>query len=237
METERATDRPLQVYSWPTPNGQKVHIMVEELGIPYEVHPIDIGKGDQFHEGFLKISPNNKIPAIVDPDGPGNEPLSLFESGAILLYLAEKHGKLLPNDPVKRWKAMEWLFFQVGNYGPLLGQAHHFRKYAPQEDKSRVEYGIERYSREANRLYGVLDKHLAEHEYLAGDEYSIADIANYPWSLCFEMEGVDITQYPNIQRWQKVIGERLAVRRGMKTLKDSKRELSEDDKEVLFGQK
>lgn len=227
----------LQVYSWPTPNGQKVHVMVEELGIPYEIHPIDIGKGEQFHEGFLKISPNNKIPAIVDPQGPGGEPLSLFESGAILQYLAEKHGKLLPQDASGRYKALEWLYFQVGNFGPLLGQAHHFRKYAPQEDRSKIEYGIERYTNESQRLYKVVDKHLAYNEFLAGDEYSIADIATYTWSLNYEMEGVDIEPLKNIRRWQEIIGKRPAVQEGMKILKESHREMSDDDRKVLFGQK
>ena len=227
----------LQVYSWPTPNGQKVHIMVEEVGVRYVMHPIDIGRGDQFHDGFLKISPNNKIPAIVDPDGPDGEPMSLFESGAILLYLAEKHGKLLPQDPVKRYKALEWLFFQVGNFGPMLGQAHHFRKYAPQEDKSKIEYGIERYTNEAQRLYKVVDKHLAGNEFLAGDEYSIADIATYTWSLNYESEGVDIGPLKNLRRWQETIGKRPAVQRGMEILKESHREMSDDDKKVLFGQR
>lgn len=223
----------LQIYSWPTPNGQKVHIMVEELGIPYEVHGVDIGKGEQFEPEFLKISPNNKIPAIVDPDGPNGQAMSLFESGAILQYLAEKHGELLPKDPLAKWAAMEWLYFQVGGFGPMLGQAHHFRKYAPE----KVEYGIERYTNEANRLYTVVDKRLGEADYLAGDEYSIADIAVYTWSLNYEQEGVDISKLPNIQRWQETIGQRPGVQRGMEILKDSHREMSDEDKKVLFGQK
>lgn len=228
--------KPLQLYSWPTPNGQKIHIMVEELGIPYAVHGIDIGKGDQFGEDFLKISPNNKIPAVVDPEGPDGEPLSLFESGAILVYLAEKHGKLLSADPVKRYRTIQWLMFQMGHFGPLLGQAHHFRKYAPQDDKGRIEYGIERYTREAQRLYRVVDRQLASNDYLAGEEYSIADIAVYPWSMCYAMEGVDITEYPNIRRWQETVGARPAVKKGMAILKDRKREMSAEDRKVLFDQ-
>lgn len=221
----------LQVWSWPTPNGQKIHIMAEELGIPYELHPVDIGKGDQFHDGYLKISPNNKIPAIVDPQGPDGEPLALFESGAILIYLAEKHGKLLSTDPASRYRTLAWLMFQMGHFGPLLGQAHHFRKYAPE----KIDYGIERYTKEAQRLYGVVDRQLADNDFLAGDEYSIADIAVYPWSMCYGMEGVDITNYPHIQRWQEMISQRPAVKKGMNMLKDHKREMSEEDRKVLFG--
>src|SRR3984885_4647599 len=163
----------IDVYSWATPNGHKVHIMLEECGLPYAVHAVDIGAGDQFKPDFLAISPNNKIPAIIDSDGPEGKPLSLFESGAILFYLAEKTGKFLPSDPAGRYATMQWLMFQMGGVGPMLGQAHHFRIYAPE----KVEYAVNRYSNEAKRLYGVMDRQLGVTRYLAGDEYSIADIA------------------------------------------------------------
>jgi len=167
----------IEVYSWATPNGHKVHIMLEECGLPYRVHPVDIGAGQQFEPDFLAISPNNKIPAIVDSDGPDGQPMSLFESGAILLYLAGKTGRFLPDSIRGRYEVMQWLMFQMGGVGPMLGQAHHFRIYAPE----KIAYAVDRYSNEAKRLYGVMDKQLAKQKYIAGSEYSIADIAIFPW--------------------------------------------------------
>src|SRR6185312_7144428 len=168
----------IDLYSWATPNGHKIHIMLEETGLEYRVHPIDIGAGDQFTPAFLAISPNNKIPAIVDSNGPDGAPISLFESGAILIYLAEKTGKLLPHEPAGRYATLQWLMFQVGGLGPMLGQTHHFRIYAPQQ----IEYAVSRYTNEAKRLYGVMDKQLGQSAYLAGNDYTIADIAAFPWT-------------------------------------------------------
>lgn len=222
----------IDVYTDVTPNGHKVHIMLEELGLPYRVHHVDIGKGDQFKPDFLKISPNNKIPAIVDPDGPGGRPLPLFESGAILFYLAEKSGKLLPRSGAPRYDVMQWLMFQMGGIGPMLGQAHHFRQYAPEQ----IKYAIDRYTNEAKRLYGVMDRRLKEHAYLAG-EYSIADIACWPWLRRPERQGVDIADYPNVKRWFDAIAARPAVERGVAVLADQARSQPLDDKarEMLFG--
>src|ERR1700739_3281831 len=171
----------IDLYSWPTPNGHKVHIMLEECSMLYRLHPIHIAAGDQFASEFLAISPNNKIPAIVDSDGPDGRPMSLFESGAILIYLASKTGTLLPEDIRARYTALQWLMFQVGHIGPMLGQAHHFRQYAPE----RIEYAVDRYTREASRLYSVMDRCLADTDYFAGS-YSIADIAIYPWTRSYE---------------------------------------------------
>jgi len=221
----------IDLYSWPTPNGHKVHIMLEECSLPYRVHAVDIGAGDQFSPQFLAISPNNKIPAIVDSEGPDGSPISLFESGAILVYLAAKTGLLLPQTHRDRHVALQWLMFQMGHIGPMLGQAHHFRQYAPE----RIEYAIDRYTREAGRLYGVMDRRLGEAEYFAGD-YSIADIAIYPWTRSHQNQGVDLAQYANVQRWQRVISARPAVQRGLEVLKDRRRAaLDERSREVLFG--
>jgi GST-like protein len=221
----------IDLYSWPTPNGHKVHIMLEECALPYRVHPIDIGAGDQFAREFLAISPNNKIPAIVDSDGPDGRPISLFESGAILIYLAAKAGRLLPMQLRDRYVALQWLMFQVGHVGPMLGQAHHFRQYAPE----RIEYAVDRYTREAARLYGVMDRHLSGIDYFAG-EYSIADIAIYPWTRSYENQGIDLAQFPNVQRWHQAVSDRPAVRRGLQVLKDRRRALVDDrSREVLFG--
>jgi len=222
----------IELYSWPTPNGHKVHIMLEETGLSYEVHPVDIGAGDQFSEHFLKISPNNRIPAIIDRHGPDHTPMPLFESGAILFYLAEKTGYFLPNDGHGRYRTMEWVMWQMGNLGPMLGQAHHFRQYAPE----RVAYAYQRYTNEANRLYRVMETRLSESPYLAGQHYSIADIAAFPWTRSAEKQGVAIDDYPNVQRWQEAIAERPGVQRGLQVLADKRRE-SFDDKarEVLFG--
>ena len=201
----------IELHTWSTPNGRKVSIMLEELGLPYSVHPVNIGKDEQFRPDFLAISPNNKIPAIVDPEGPGGKRFSLFESGAILIYLAEKTGKLVPNDPTARYTALQWLMFQMGGLGPMLGQTHHFLRAAPEP----VPYAIKRYKDETRRLYGVLDKRLAEAEHLAG-EYSIADIASYPWVARHEWHQIELGDFPNVKRWYDAIGARPAVHRGMK---------------------
>jgi GSH-dependent disulfide-bond oxidoreductase len=223
----------IDVYSWATSNGHKVHIMLEETGLEYTVHPIDIGTGDQFKPDFLAISPNNKIPAIVDSDGPEGKPLSLFESGAILFYLAEKTGKFLPSDPVGRYTTLQWLMFQMGGIGPMLGQAHHFRIYAPE----KVEYAVNRYSNEARRLYGVMDRKLGATRFLAGDEYSIADIATFPWTRSWKNQGIELEEFPHVQRWFEEISQRPAVVRGVDVLAAARRDNSADPKarEILFG--
>lgn len=223
----------IDLYTWPTPNGHKIHIMLEETGLPYKVIPIDIGNGDQFDAGFLKISPNNKMPAIVDPEGPDGKPLSLFESGAILIYLAEKTGQFLPRAARERYVALQWLMFQMGGIGPMLGQAHHFRKYAPEP----IDYAIQRYTNEANRLYGVLDRRLGEAAYLAGEAYTIADIATFPWLRSHENQGVDLADYPNVKRWFEEIAARPAVERGVAVLADRRREgpIDEKTRENMFG--
>ncbi|KAF1031517.1 MAG: Disulfide-bond oxidoreductase YfcG [Burkholderia lata] len=222
----------IDVYSWATPNGHKVHIMLEETGLAYRVHPVDIGAGDQFKPEFLTISPNNKIPAIVDPDGPGGQPISLFESGAILIYLAEKTGKFLPTDPTARYATLEWLMFQMGGVGPMLGQAHHFRLYAPE----KIEYAVNRYTNEAKRLYNVMDKRLGESEYLAGDTYTIADIATFPWTRSWQNQGIVLDELPNVKRWYDAIAARPAVQRGVEVLASMRKALQDDKaREVLFG--
>lgn len=222
----------IDVYSWPTPNGHKVHIMLEECGLAYRAIPVDIGAGDQFKESFLAISPNNKIPAIVDADGPDGKPISLFESGAILLYLAGKAGKLLGKTDREKYNTLQWLMFQMGGLGPMLGQAHHFRIYAP----TKIDYAVDRYTNEAKRLYGVLDKQLAETEYLAGDTYTIADIASFPWTRSAANQGIDWADYPHAKRWFDAISARPAVQRGVEVLANLRKPLVDDKaKEVLFG--
>ncbi|MCC7060220.1 MAG: glutathione S-transferase N-terminal domain-containing protein [Burkholderiaceae bacterium] len=223
----------IDVYSWPTPNGHKVHIMLEECGLPYAVHPIDIGAGDQFGPEFLKISPNNKIPAVVDADGPDGKPISLFESGAILVYLAGKTGKFMPRDTRAKYEVLQWLMFQMGSVGPMLGQAHHFRIYAPE----KLPYAIERYTREAQRLYGVIDRQLAASgAWIAGGEYSIADIAIWPWLRSHANQGVDLAEYPAVQRWFEAIGARTPVQRALTVLADRRRDVTDDKaREVLYG--
>ena len=203
----------IDLYTWATPNGRKTSVMLEEVGLPYTEHAINISKGDQFEPEFLKISPNNRIPAIVDPDGPDGSPISVFETGAILIYLGEKTDKFIPTDARKRVAAMEWLMWQMGGFGPMLGQAHHFLGL-----DTEVPYGSERYVKESHRLYGVMDRRLADNEYLAGDEYSIADIACYPWAHRHPRHKVDISQFENVQRWYDAIGVRPAVQKGMPTL-------------------
>jgi GSH-dependent disulfide-bond oxidoreductase len=221
----------IDVYTWPTPNGHKVHVMLEECALPYAVHAIDIGAGDQFSPNFLKISPNNKIPAIVDSDGPDGKPISIFESGAILLYLAGKTGRFLPADVRGKYVALEWLMFQMGGVGPMLGQAHHFRLYAPE----KIEYAIKRYTNEAKRLYGVMDKRLSQVEYFAGD-YSIADIAIFPWTRSYANQGIELADFPHVKRWFEAIDAREAVQRGVKVLADRRKpQVSDKDRETLFG--
>ncbi|HWA13276.1 MAG TPA: glutathione S-transferase N-terminal domain-containing protein [Burkholderiales bacterium] len=201
----------IDLYTWSTPNGRKVSIMLEELALPYQAHAIDIGKGDQFTPEFVAINPNSKIPAIVDGEGPDGKPYALFESGAILLYLADKAGRLLPAAKAARFEAIQWLMFQMGGVGPMFGQVHHFLRAAPEP----VPYAIERYTRETRRLYGVMDAHLARREWL-GSEYSVADIATYPWVARHEWHKVELADFPNVKRWYDTIGARPAVQRGMK---------------------
>lgn len=201
----------IDLYTWGTPNGRKVSIMLEECALPYRVHAVDIGKGQQFEPSFLAINPNAKIPAIVDSDGPGGEPFALFESGAILVYLASRTGRFLPEDPTRRWQALQWLMFQMGGVGPMFGQVHHFVRAAQQQ----VPYAIERYHKETLRLYGVLDRHLTAHEHLA-DDYSIADMATYPWVARHEWHRVDLADFSHVRRWFESVGQRPAVQAGMR---------------------
>jgi GST-like protein len=222
----------IDVYSWATPNGHKVHIMLEECGLPYRVHPINIGAGDQFKPEFLKISPNNKIPAIVDSEGPDGKPISLFESGAILLYLASKTGRFLPPTDRQKFEVLQWLMFQMGGVGPMLGQTHHFRIYAPE----KIEYAINRYTNEARRLYGVMDKQLASHRYIAGEEYTVADIAIFPWLRSWQNQGIDWADYPRLKMWFDGIAARPAVIRGVQVLADQRKPLVDDKaREMMFG--
>ena len=200
----------IELHTWTTPNGRKVSVMLEECGLPYTAHKVNIGQNEQFKPEFLAISPNNRIPAIVDSDGPDGKPIHLFESGAILVYLAGKTGKFLPASTKGKYEALQWLMWQMGGVGPMFGQAHHFLRAAPEQ----VPYGIKRYTDEAKRLYGVLDRRLAEAAYMAG-EYSIADIATYPWIARHEWHKVDLAEFPNVKRWYDTIGRRPAVARGM----------------------
>jgi GST-like protein len=222
----------IEVYSWATPNGHKVHIMLEECALPYRIVPVDIGAGEQFHTDFLALSPNNKIPAIVDPDGPDGAPISLFESGAILLYLAGKTGRFLPPDTRGKYEVLQWLMFQMAGVGPLLGQAHHFRVYAPQ----KIPYAIDRYTNEARRLYGVLDRRLARSRYVGGHDYGIADMAVFPWLRSWKNQGIDWADFPHLKGWFDEVGARPAVQRGVAVLADRRRPLiDERAREVLFG--
>ena len=226
----------IDVYTWPTPNGHKIHIALEELGLPYRVIPVDIAKGEQFTPEFLKISPNNKIPAIVDHDGPGGKPIALMESGAILIYLADKTGKLWPQGAADRLVALQWLVFQMANVGPMLGQVHHFRHYAPEP----MPYALNRFTEEAKRIYGVLDQRLGEVEYLTGGIYGMADIATFPWLRSWERQGLVLSDYPNVARWLNVIAARPAVERGVAVLVENARKkpvLSDEEREILFGSK
>ncbi|MGA0572750.1 glutathione S-transferase N-terminal domain-containing protein [Variovorax sp. VNK109] len=222
----------IDVYSWPTPNGHKVHIMLEECGLDYNVHPVNIGTGDQFKPDFLAISPNNKIPALTDSEGPDGKPISIFESGAILIYLAGKTGKFMPPGDREKFDVLQWLMFQMGGVGPMLGQAHHFRMYAPE----KIGYAIERYTNEAKRLYGVIDRQLASHAYIACATYSIADIAIFPWLRSWENQGITLTDYPHLKRWFDELAARPAVQRGVKVLADLRKPITDDkSRDILFG--
>lgn len=223
--------QPIDLYYWPTPNGWKVSIMLEETETPYNLIPVDITAGDQFKPDFLAISPNNKMPAIVDPQGFEGQPLSLFESGAILLYLADKTGQFIPKQPRDRYAVIQWLMFQMGGVGPMLGQTHHFRQYAPE----KIPYAINRYTNEATRLYRVLDKQLSQVEYVAG-KYSIADIAIFPWIISHEKQGQNLADYPHLQRWFNAINQRPAVQRGLALLSEKRvSNMDEKAREALFG--
>jgi GST-like protein len=224
----------IDVHYWPTPNGWKVTIALEELGLPYRVIPVNIGRGEQFQPDFLRISPNNRMPAIVDHEPPGGgAPISVFESGAILIYLGEKTGKFLPQDVRARVEVLQWLMWQMGGLGPMLGQAHHFRNYAPEE----IQYGIDRYTNEANRLYGVMDRRLADREFLAGP-YSIADMACWPWIVLHKNHGQDLDEFPNVKRWFETIRARPAVQRGFEVGSELRVAAGPDEKakQILFGQ-
>jgi GST-like protein len=222
----------IEVYSWPTPNGHKVHIMLEECGLPYRVIPVDIGSGAQFEAAFLAISPNNKIPALTDSEGPDGRPIQLFESGAILLYLAGKTGKFLPADTAGKYEVLQWLMFQMGSVGPMLGQAHHFRIYA----QEKIDYAIERYSNEAQRLYGVINKRLAASRYVGGPAYSIADIAIFPWLRSWKNQGVQLSEFPHLKGWFDEIAARPAVQRGLAVLEGQRKPLLDDKaRDTLFG--
>jgi GST-like protein len=201
----------IDLYTWTTPNGRKVSIMLEEIELPYRVHPINIGQGEQFKPEYVRINPNSKIPSIVDPEGPDGEPITMMESGAILIYLAGKTGKLLPASVRDRTVALQWLMFQMGGVGPIFGQVHHFLRAA----KEQVPYAIERYTRETRRLYGVMNERLKDREFLA-DSYSVADIATYPWVARFEWHKTDLNDFPHVKRWFDAISARPAVQRGMK---------------------
>ncbi|MGU9980580.1 glutathione S-transferase N-terminal domain-containing protein [Phreatobacter sp. HK31-P] len=228
------SQRPIDLYYWPTPNGWKITIMLEECGLPYTVVPVNIGKGDQFKPEFLNIAPNNRMPAIVDPDGPGGEPISVFESGAILMYLGRKTGKFYPQDERGRVAVEEWLMWQMAGFGPMLGQTHHFRIYAPE----KIEYAINRYTNEANRLYGVLNRRLEGRDYICGN-YSIADMACIGWAKLWERQGQDIAQFPNVKAWLDRMLARPAVQKGLALNKDDRNANAPRDPAapaILFGQ-
>jgi len=226
----------IDLYYWTTPNGHKITIFLEEAGLKYNIIPINIGAGDQFKPEFLKISPNNRMPAIVDPDGPGGKPIAIFESGAILMYLAEKTGKLMPSDPRGKYNVIQWLMFQMASVGPMLGQAHHFRVYAPE----KLEYAINRYTNEAKRIYNVIEKQLSQSPYIAGD-YSIADIAIYPWLVPHNMQGQNLDDFPHLKKWYEGIRARPAVQAGFAAMSDQlkNRPPTQDQKawDTLFGAK
>ena len=224
----------IDLYYWPTPNGHKVTIALEEMGLEYSIKPVNIGRGDQFEPDFLAFSPNNRMPAMIDLDGPDGKPISVFESGAILLYLAAKTGQLMPVDRRAQTQVQEWLMWQMGGFGPMLGQAHHFNFYAP----SRIDYAMKRYSDEANRLYGVMDKRLSENPFIAGESYSIADIAILPWTRSYKRQNVDIDAYPRVKAWRKKLLTRPAVQAGGAVGADWREDLKEISAEnyaKLFG--
>jgi GST-like protein len=229
------SQRPIDLHYWPTPNGWKISIMLEECGLPYTVHPVNIAAGDQFKPDFLAISPNNKMPAIVDPDGPGGAPIAVFESGAILQYLGRKTGRFYPAEERARVEVDQWLMWQMGGFGPMLGQAHHFRIYAPEP----VPYAVDRYTNEANRLYGVLDRRLESREFVAG-EYSIADMAIVSWARLWERQGQSIDDFPHVKRWLETVQARPAVQRGLAVNSEDRAKTDLKDpaaRAVLFGQK
>jgi GST-like protein len=226
----------IDVYSWATPNGHKVHIMLEECGLrlnrDWRAIPVNIGTGDQFAPDFLRISPNNKIPALVDPHGPDGKPISVFESGAILVYLASKMGKFMPRSDRAKFEVLQWLMFQMGGVGPMLGQNHHFRLYAPE----KIEYAINRYTNEAKRLYGVMDKQVSKTKFIAGNTYTIADMAIFPWLRNWQNQGIDWADYPHLQHWFDTIAARPAVQRGVQVLADLRKPITDDKaREMLFG--
>jgi GSH-dependent disulfide-bond oxidoreductase len=225
----------IEFYYWPTPNGHKITMFLEETGLDYTIHPVDISAGDQLRPEFLRISPNNRMPAIIDPEpSDGGEPISVFESGAILIYLAEKTGKLLPADLRGRKTVLEWVFWQVGGLGPMAGQNHHFVRYAPE----KIPYAMERYIKETNRLYGVLDRRLAVREFIAGDAYTIADIAAYPWIVPWKRQQQDLDSFPNLRRWFNAVRERPATQRAYAKGEPyaSRPAVTEEGKKILFGQ-
>jgi GSH-dependent disulfide-bond oxidoreductase len=225
----------IEVWTWPTPNGHKVHIALEELGLPYKVIPINIGAGDQFKSDFLAITPNHRIPAIVDSDGPGGQRFTLFESAAILIYLSEKcGGKLIPADPMGRYRCLEWMMFQMGGVGPMFGQYNHFANYAVE----KLPYAIERYASEVQRLHRVLDKRLGQVEWLAGSEYSMADIITFPWIRNPDRRNINLAEYPNVKRWHDVIAARPAVQRGVSVLAEKQRkgQITDKERDIMFGQ-
>ena len=226
--------KPIELYYWPTPNGWKITIMLEELGAPYEVKYVDIGKGEQFEPSFLEIAPNNRMPAIIDPEGPDGKPISIFESGAILQYLGRKFGKFYPADERTKVEVEQWLFWQVGGLGPMAGQAHHFRNYAPE----KLPYAIKRYTNEVNRLYGVMNKRLADRDFLAGD-YSIADMASVGWVRSYKNQGQDLEDFPHLKRWFDTILARPAVERALVVGQERRSNLADDKdaQKVLFGQR
>jgi GSH-dependent disulfide-bond oxidoreductase len=226
----------IDLYYWPTPNGHKITLFLEEAEVPYKLIPVHIGKGEQFKPEFLKISPNNRIPAIVDNEPiSGGHPISIFESGAILLYLAEKYGKFLPKTISARADTLQWLFWQVGGLGPMAGQNHHFKQYAPQ----KIPYAIDRYVNETDRLYGVLDKRLSDRDFLTGYEYSIADMASYPWIVPHEKQGQNLPSFPNLKRWFENIKQRKATKKAYEMGLEINKGLpsvNEESKKILFGQ-
>ena len=226
--------RPIELFFWPTPNGRKITIMLEELGAPYTINYVDIGAGDQFKPEFLEISPNNRMPAIIDPDGPDGKPISVFESGAILQYLGRKFGRFYPTDERARVEVEQWLYWQMGGLGPMAGQAHHFRQYAPEQ----VPYAIKRYTDEVNRLYGVMDRRLEARDYLAG-EYSVADMASVGWVVSHERQGQDLNDFPNLKKWFETVYGRPAVIRAYEMGNERRTDLATDKKAqgILFGQR
>ena len=222
----------IDLYTWPTPNGHKIHIMLEECKLPYRVHAVNIGTGDQFQPDFLKISPNNKIPALVDPEGPDGKPISIFESGAMLVYLAAKTGKFMPKGDRAKYEVLQWLMFQMGGVGPMLGQAHHFRIYAPE----KIDYAVQRYTNEAKRLYGVMDKRLQTSKWMGGSRYSIADIAIFPWLRSWQNQGIDWADHPHLKVWFDRIAARPAVQKAVQVLADARKPLVDDKaRQNLFG--